>query len=150
MDRIRDNAPPLTSRHQHQDMRKDTTPTTDARQLDAASTTEDARTIDAQEQTAATVTTSTPATSGHIEAQEPQQLTQGKKRRKDNTSAAAHIRYMSKSYDRMELQLIKGDKERLRAAAAKLDISPTALIIRAVNAYTDAETLTEKAKNPYI
>lgn len=110
------------------DMRKDTTPTTDAATLDTIKA-KDARQIDAQE---------------------PQQLTQGKKRRKDNTSREAHNRYIAKTYERMTLQLIKGDKSRLQAAAARLDISPTALIIRAVNAYTDAETLTEKAKNPYI
>ena len=111
------------------DIRKDTTPTTNA----------------------TTVTTSTPATSGHLDSvggQEPRK--EGKKRRKDNTSREAHNRYIAKTYERMTLQLIKGDKSRLQAAAARLDISPTALIIRAVNAYTDAETLTEKAKNPYI
>lgn len=73
-----------------------------------------------------------------------------RKRRKDNTNREAHDRYILKAYDRLELKLIAGDKSRLQAAAAALDISPTALIIRAVNAYTDAETLTEKAKNPYI
>lgn len=73
-----------------------------------------------------------------------------RKRRKDNTSREAHNKYISAAYDRINIALIKGDKSRLQAAAAALDISPTALIIRAVNAYTAAETLTEKAKNPYI
>ena len=84
------------------------------------------------------------------QAQDAQRTPNSRKRRKDNTSREAHDRYILKAYDRLELKLIAGDKSRLQAAAAALDISPTALIIRAVNAYTDAETLTEKAKNPYI
>lgn len=108
-------------------------------------------------------TTSAPASSPHDsnapttinapgiqDAAENMRTAQGKSKRKSKTSAKVQDAYKARTYDRMELQLIKGDKSRLQAAAARLDISPTALIIRAVNAYTAAETLTEKAKNPYI
>lgn len=101
---------------------------------------------------AAAVTTSTSATSGHIEAQEPQQPTQGKKRKSNrtSTSAAAVTKYQLSHYDRFELKLFAGDKQKLRDAAAAEGISANALIIKAINAYLDSDILTPLASNPYI
>ena len=92
------------------------------------------------------------ATSPHdnTHAATPAETGQRKRRRTGGNKPESINRYMAAHYDRMELQLIAGDKSRLQAAAAALDMSPTALIIAAVNAYTAAETLTTKARNPYI
>lgn len=110
------------------DMRKDTTPTTDAAKLD-------------------TIKAAEPADLQSIEAQEPRK--EGKKR-KSTTSAATITKYQQAHYDRFELKLTIGDKDKLRAAAAAEGISANALIIKAVNTYLDSDILTPLAKNPYI
>lgn len=73
-----------------------------------------------------------------------------KRRRKDNTSAAAHRAYMDKAYDRVVTQIKSGEKAQLKAAAADAGLSVNALIIAAVNAYVGRELLTPLDKNPYI
>ena len=84
-----------------------------------------------------------------------QQITQAQdartpRRKRKSTSAATITKYQQAHYDRFELKLTIGDKDKLRAAAAAEGISANALIIKAVNTYLDSDILTPLAKNPYI
>ena len=51
------------------------------------------------------------------------------------TSSAVKNRYNSKSYDRIELVVVKGQKDRYKALAARLGLSVNQLFVQAVEQY---------------
>ena len=60
-------------------------------------------------------------------------------KRKTKTSAAVKNRYNEKAYDRINLTVPKGDKERIKAAADKRGESVNAFIQRAIKAEMERE-----------
>ena len=140
-------------------MRKDTTTPTDAATLDTikAADADHMRTDaqeppttsgrPAQETSPADLQTITPATSGHIEAQEP--CKEGKKR-KSTTSSTTKRKYNKSAYDTLQITIAKGAKEAIHAAAANHGLSTAAYITAAINAYEQREVIPPLASNPYI
>lgn len=60
-------------------------------------------------------------------------------KRKTKTSSAVKNRYNEKAYDRINLTVPKGDKERIKAAADKRGESVNAFIQRAIKAEMERE-----------
>lgn len=55
------------------------------------------------------------------------------------TSAAVHNRYIQKAYDRINLTVYKGQKEKIKAAADKLGMSVNGYIQMAISAQMERD-----------
>lgn len=59
------------------------------------------------------------------------------------TSAAVHNRYIQKTYDRINLTVYKGQKEKIKAAADAVGLSVNAYISKAIAAQMERDGIQE-------